>query len=781
MIEIKEILEELGNPLSHKQKLIKRYQRLGIEVTGEAVTEEVKNRIIQDVKEHVCLNDYMKEKLVGTDIVPARAVSDIRRHLCAEGKTILDFHNTTFSTRPNTCYFKLKDVDFVDEVISKYIEIVSNGFDFPIMKPVKKKIRIIDKEKEEKKARIKKQKEELIGIIDYLALHEGWEVYTRKIDHRERALFYLEDHDYFGIERIPAEDILFENPKKNPYYVRKESILFLDEQMDVFFSEYGLTEQEKLDQIVENTDNEETLELYLEYLVTQKINSIQPSIVEGARILSKLPDELEQLSNDEVMELLDRTSTKSCRSFIIGFANWIRGRRDVEYGHFIPVERECEKVKAYTFDEYFAFCQRVFHEPCIQEEQMIKKAIEDIRNAGMWMSHSIYATADLRGSDIEKAVSFLRLEKDDFYHPELPRDAEKLAYMIIRDEIPEDTYQDIGDWFISDCMLRKLPVNKTNRGEVLLRATSELKIHFGRLILIGETHYMRGAKKFLDIRKYGSFYNGRHKMKGFYGERMGEWLGRTNFSRLRMNHTVSQLEEQSARTMGMEGLTAMSIAGHSRGHTSVGSMLHYVGDHNLTGEDAAVVLWTMMERKIFGAIPYLAMLTLYPDSFGKLTKDEQTKLLNLSGLTALDIEEALSRRLQQKEYEDVFLRGDIEQAEAVFKTYLAIGQGYGEAMDEGCYCTMRARGYACPRGIRGSCIVTDCPCNTLTADAIPGMIRLIKVKQEQASNGDTKAMAVLEQRLKPKFKSIRKILKNILPEKEMAQITTYMGSLLNDG
>lgn len=779
MTEIKEILKELGEPLSYKQRICKRYQRLGIEVIGEAVTEEVKNRIIQDAKNHICLNDYIKDKLEGTDIALARAVSDIRRHLSAEEVTILDFHNTTFATRPNTCYFRQEDKRFVDDILPKYIEIVSNGFIFPIKKREKKKSEIIDKEKIEKEEKIKKQKEEVIGIIDYFALHKGWDVYTRKGCHKERALFYLEDHNYFGITRISPEDIIFENPKKNPYYIYKEDISFLDEQMDIFFSDYGLTEKEKLEQIIDNADKEETMSLYLEYLDAQKINSIQPSIVEGARILSGLPKEIAQLSNDEVMELLGSTSTKSCKSILMGFTNWIRSRKDVEYGHFLPVVKESEKVKAYTLDEYHAFCLPVFYEPYIQEEQMVKKALNDIRNTGMWMSHSIYATADLRGKDIEKVVTFLKLKKDDIYHPELPRDAEKLADMLIRDEIPEKTYQEIGDWFISKCMLKKLPVNKTNRGEVLLRAIGDLKIHFGRLILIGEVHYMRGAKKFLDIKKHGPFYNGRLRMKEFYGERMGEWLGRANFSRLRMNHTVSQLEDQSARTMGMDGLTALSIAGYSRGHTSIGSMLHYVGDHNLTGEDAAIVLWTMMERKIFGAIPYLTMLTLYPDSFGKLTKDEQTNLLNLSGLTALDIEEALSRRLQQKEYEEILLRGDIEQAEAVFKTYLAIGQGYGESMDEGCYCTMRARGYACPRGIRGSCIVTDCPCNTLTADAIPGLIRMIREKQEQASNGDAKALAVLEQRLKPKFKSIRKILKNMLPEKEMAEITAYMGCLLN--
>ncbi|MGN0315687.1 MAG: hypothetical protein ACI4EG_12995 [Fusicatenibacter sp.] len=773
MTEVKEILMELRIPLVHKKKLIKRYQKRGIEVKDEAVSEEDGQHILRDAKESICLNDYIKEQIAGTEIILARAVSDIRRYLAAEGIVVLRFSDTTFAIRPNTFYFRKDDRAVVDHVIHLYLQSAANGTPFIIRKPQKP-----EKPQTDGKTKEKKEQEELIGIIDYLIRHDGWEHFARKNVNREKALFYLEDHEYFGIKRVDAEKITFEKVKKNPYYIYKKDIPYLDGKMERFFTEFGLSEREKLDLVIASSDKGETFELYLRYLEHLDITNIQPYIVEGARLLSDLPAELWALSNDEVMDLLAGTSTKSCKSLMMGFANWLRQEKDVGYDHFVPVVKEPEKIKAYTMEEYYGFCLLVFHEEYIREERMVEKALEDIRYAGMWMYHCIHATADIRGTDMEKIVAFLNLKEDQNYYPEIPRDPDRLADMLKKNEIPEDVYLKIGRWFIERILINGLQVNKTNRGEVMLRAVDSLTIHYGRLILIGEVHYMRGSEQFLNVKKHGSFYSGRLTMKAFYGERMGQWLGRANFSRLRMNHTISQIEETTARTMGMQGLTAVSIAGHSRGHTSIGSMLHYVGDHNLTGEDAAVVLWTMMERKVFGAIPYLSLITLYPDSFGKLTREEQTKVLNLSGLTAIDIESALSHRLQMKDFEDTFKSGDKKQSVTVFQTLLAIGQGYGASLDEGCFCTQRARGYACPRKVRGSCIVADCKCNVLTAEAIPSMIRLIREKQEQAEKGDMKALAVLEQRLRPKFKAIRKCLNGVLSEKEMKEVTAFMNQLL---
>lgn len=778
MKQLDKIFEALNIPQNNKKKMLRRYEKIGICVTDGMIADTDADQILLDTKEYICINEYIAEKTADQNIVPARAVSDIRRYLVAEGMKVLAFSDTTFAIRPNTHYVHKDNIKRVDEVIDMYVETVEEGLEFTIPRKSKKPCResksnIVDKKKQ-------KQMNELIGINEYLTLHDEWENHVRTVANREKAYFYLEDHDCFGIEKIDVGDIVFEKTGKNPYYIYRKDIPFLDEQMEKFFLTFGLSEEEKFKLVINLFDGKETLSLFADYLEKMDIKVGQPAVVETAWLLAELPDELINMKNEDIMTLLQLTTTKVCKRILRDFANWLRQERDAEYGHLLPVKQESEPVQAYTVEEYHEFSICVFNEEQIKENHMIEKALMDIRCVGMWTYHTIHTTGDLRGTDIEKIVQFYDLRKDPYACPELPRDPDRLAEMLINNEISDETFLEVGEWFIMKTLFMKLPTNKTNAGEVILRAIDDLKIHYGRLLLIAEVHYMRGADKLISS-KWFVFYSGRLKMKEFYGERMGKWLGRGNFSRDRMNHTVSQMEEMTARSFGMDGLTAVTIAGHSRGHISIGSMIHYIGDHNLTGEDAAVVLWTMMKRKVFGAIPYLAMMSLYPDSFGKLNREEQTEILELSGMSALELEAALSKRLQLQDFEETFRDGSNEQAVTVFKTMLAIGQGFGASLDDGGFCTYRARGYACPHDVRGSCVTADCKCNILTKDILPTLVKIIKEKQLLADAGDTKAKAVLEQRLKPKFKQAMKCLKGVLSKQEMIEIKTYTQHLLETG
>ena len=243
---------------------------------------------------------------------------------------------------------------------------------------------------------------ELIGINEYLTLHDGWENRVRTVDNREKAYFYLEDHDYFGIEKIDAGDIVFEKTGKNPYYIYRRDIPFLDEQMEKFFLTFGLSEEEKFKLVINLFDEKETLSWFADYLEKMDIKVGQPAVVETAWLLAELPDELINMKNEDVVTLLQLTKTKVCKRILRDFANWLRQERDVEYGHLLSVKQESEPVQAYTVEEYHEFSICVFNEEQIKENHMIEKALKDIRYVGMWTYHTRargYACPhDVRGS-----------------------------------------------------------------------------------------------------------------------------------------------------------------------------------------------------------------------------------------------------------------------------------------------------------------------------------------------------------------------------------------------
>lgn len=773
MVKIEEILNKLGIFPVHKQKIMKRYQKLGIEVVNGSVSDEVAEKIFQEAKEYICLNTYVGEQVKNIDAVPARAVADIKRYLKAVGISLPAFHETTFAIHPNTHYFSKNDKAYVDETIETYVKSICNKEEFYI--PARKR----EKSAGGLAGHDTKEKElpgTLVGIYEYLKLHKGWDVLGTKVKNREKAIEYLEGHNWFGVTHVDAVEAGFLKTKRNPYYIYQSDISYLDENMGCFFEEFELSEEDKLKLILKKSNGNEALQLFYTY-VKEKNMKIVPSITDDARLLAELPEELNQILNEDMIGLLGKTKSKAGKQVMMDFANWVRNKTNVRYDQLLPIAKPKEKVLAYTLDEYYAFCFMVFSEGHIKKEQMVEKALSDARFIGMWLYHSILAVMNLRGSDIVKIVGFLELEKDAGFLPGLPRNADKLKEMILGGQVPAKTYYYIGCWFVQQFTYKRFPVNKTNTGEVVGRLTSALMEHFGRLMLIAEVHHMYGEEQVVNANQ-AAFYNGQLTLKAFYGKEMALWLGRRNFQRLRMNHTVSQLEEKAARENGMNGLTAVTIAGYSRGHTSLNTMLHYIGDHNLTGDDASVVLWAMMERQVLGAVPYLALMSLFPDTFARCTQEEQTKILNLSGLTAINIETTLQYRLKVEEFEESFFAEDREGTVEVFKALLAIGQGYGASLDEGCFCTYRARGYKCPRNVQGSCIATDCKHNILTAYAVPSMVRMIRNTQKRAEKGDRKALAVLETRLKPNFKAVRRCLKGLLTQDEIKAVDSIACQML---
>ena len=783
-MKIKELLEKLQISSTQQNKLVKRYQKMGVEVANMEISEEDAKRILRDFSESINLNEYVAKAVADMEVNVIRAASDIRSRLSSEGYPVMKFSETTFSVTPNTYYIDRKYLQAMDDVVEEYKKSIIHKEPFQVRVKQAKEVVLKSQSPEEQKKEV--QKRTLIGIIDYLRRHPGWERYVRKVRHKEKAFFYMEEHDWFGLDCIPAEEIIFENTKNNPFYILIEDIPLWDEYMKRFFDEYGLNGDQLLTKIINRSERKDTMMRFEKFLKEagkdlRKSNekTTPPHVADVAWVLSESEKELKNLSTSEVGELLEKVSTGEGQKIFAMFTNWVREREDVPYQEIFPVEKEPTPVKGYSIEEYIALCHLIFYYAHIAMTGMIQKALDDIRYAGMWMYHSVLAIMNLRGTDIETIVKFPDLKSDINWIKEVPRDADGLEKAIVEDLIPEETYIMVGKWFVDRFTNSEVVVNKTNLGEVVGRITPELLAHFGRLFLIGEVHHMRGSEKFLDVLRWGSStYCNRMHMASFYGEEIYKILGRRNFQRVKINHTVSQMEKKAALDLGMDGLTAITIAAYSRGHSNIATMFHYVGDHSLTGETAEVVLWLMMERQVLGVVPYLMLLTYFPDTFGKLSPEEQTEMIELSGLSALDIEVLMSRKHLAVQFEEALLLGDVEDPVEILKGLMAIGQGYGASMDKGGYCLKRALGRKCDKKTRDECILSGCKCEVLTAEAVPTLVRLILEHTERAKSGDVKAYALLKSSLYPNFTKVRSYLKKTLPENIFDFIDGNMKSTL---
>lgn len=778
-MEITEVMKLLGIPATQKNKLVKRYQKIGILLPDGTVSDEDVRKILQDAEEHVDFNRHVTEAVSGTGINGPRAVSDIRSRLVYEEVSIPKFSDTTFSVTPNVYYVHRDLIPKVDEMIGAYLEAYRSGAEFKRLE--KRRRPQAERKHGSSENKKKEQQKKWLGIVDFLSQHEGWDAYVRKKNHRENALFYIEDNEHFDLDIMSAEEVIFEKTKNNPYYIRRADLQFWEGYMSRFFEEYGLNGRQRLEKILARCSGRDTFTRLKEFLGETDVldGDIPPRVADVAWVLAEQQQELKCMDLSDVSSVIENISTQEGRRFMVMFANWLSEREWVAYPPIIPVYTEGGQVQGYSWEQYKAMCHLVLNEEHITAMGMVRKALSDIQYAGMWMYHSIMLLIPVRGTDAEQICSFMELHESPAWLKGIPREADELEWAVLEGRISENEYQSIGKWFIDRIDYCSLTVSKTQREEVRARITPSLLEHFGRLFLIEEVHHMRGKEEFLNIERWKTTYGNRYFMAGFYGDDVIRILEGKNFQRLRMNHTILQMEKQAARDMGMDAYTAVSVMAYSRGHTNHDTMYHYIGDHALTGEDADTVLWLMMERGVLSSVPYLMLISCFPETFGRMPAAEQTRLMSMAGITPVEVEVLAAKKERVSDLREVMLfDADADPAE-VLKPLLAIAQGYGTSMDDGCYCLKRAAGQKCERETRGGCLSSGCRLEVLTQEAIPAIGRLVREKRALAENTEDtlaarKAKAVLNRNILPNLKGIIKHLRAELPEAEYLKLETRL-------
>lgn len=623
--------------------------------------------------------------------------------------------------------------------------------------------------------KIKVQQETLIGIKTFLARHHNERFDAAHVKDRNKFIDFLEDNDYFGVEIIEPNDILFEYPDREDFYITKEDAQLFEYKSEEFFKNFGLTEKEKVYRLIKSEKNHPVSTNYLKdfihYLEDEK-NLYTPAFVSFVRTVYDISD-IPYLTDEEIISIIDNTDAVLTKEYIVRFLKYVAQYEDVQYHNVELKKKEQVSATAYPYEK-FLLARILFNKDYDKEHHLTAKALDNHTYAEAWMFLSCHYICGWRSTDICNRWIYPDLKDND--NP-FKINVDTLKEDILNDSISDETYDKITLYVLRRIEMANNAPQKTGKGKLRSAIVPELRSFFGKLILIAEYHHLTSGDGYMNaykIEQYRNWVTGR----AFFGEDFYKITGRQNISPRRLNKSYLQGIEQAARDNGNTTLVAHVIASFARNHTNVDTTAIYLKDHGLTGESADVVLYMMMQRGVFGVSLYTTLLAAYPEAFEKLSMKEQTEIMSKIPLSAYEIETLSPVLLASKEMTAGFSEGKTQEPAEILKAMFAISQDRGHSKDDGIYCIKKALSYACVNPTYELCIGNLCPYHIFTNNGVPSLLKVIKDYQKKAKEtGNRKYIIALNTKIIPAFQSIiNEIIKGMSEQEKLS-----VKSLIKEG
>lgn len=604
---------------------------------------------------------------------------------------------------------------------------------------------------------IAEKRAKYIGLNEYIRTHNEKAFDASKSQNRAKYIDYLEYEDYFGIEPVTSEGMYFLMPRDEELYLLKDDTEYIDFKSIPFFETFGFSEKQKIEKIIsDNAIHPKTVKRFKEYTKMKdngENNIYTPSYTEFAdAVLSA--EEVTAITDEDVASLVENATYEAAKSYIIEFYEWTSHKEKVKYHSISKKKKESGSIEAYSYEKYISLAMFLFSQTYDNDNNLTKKALSSHVYAELWLFLSIHYVCGWRAADICNCWVYLDLK--DSNNP-FKIDPEHIYDDITNNRIDDKTFTDIALYSIKKLELSFKMAHKTGKvaaGKLRSNITPELRLFFGRLILIAEYHHFTSGEGYMKSNRI-SLYCNWTRLRDFFGKEIIEVFGNNNISSRRLNKSYLQGIEETTRKEGETSLVAHIVASLARNHTNYKTIIAYLKDHGLTGESADVVLYMMMQRGVMSVYLYKALVMAFPEQFTKLTANEQTKIMEMIPVSPYELETAGVEVLSgEKLYLD-FKNGETEEPLQILKAMYAIGQGHGKAKDDGIYCTLRALGQCCEHPTYKSCIAGMCPHNILTKEGIPAIIRVLKeCEQKNDPTGKNKYQALLRTLYIPNFQQI---------------------------
>lgn len=617
-----------------------------------------------------------------------------------------------------------------------------------------------------------------VGIRSFLKKHDNERFDSTYAKNRYKYIDFLEENDYFGIEIIDTKDILFNIPDKEDFYITKEDALILEYKSESFFKEFGLSEEEKVYELIRNAKRHSLSSMYVKKysaLIKGENNIYTPAFTQFVKILFTLPD-IKQITDEDIIASIEDVDIAKTKQFLLEFFNFVSKYEIVKYHNIELKRRESESLPAYSYEIYVSLAKILFNVDYEKEHNLLYRALENSKYIETWMFLSCHYICGWRASDICDRWIYPGLKDNN--NP-FKINIDTLKEDIINENISDETYEKVALYSIKKMELSSYSPQKTGRGKLRSEIVPELRVFFGQLILVAEYHHIASGEGYM--RSYrSSIYRNWVSCREFFGDEFFDIFGKQCISSRRLNKSYLQGMEQAAKDNGNTTLIAHVVASFARNHVNIDTTAVYLKDHGLTGESAEVVLFMMMQRGVFGVSLYSALITAYPEAFGKLSAKTQTAIMEKIPLSAYDLETVGTSHLAASRLSDVFADGETDEPKEILRAMYAIAQGNGKAKDAGVFCKKKALGYSCTNPTYESCIANLCPYHVFTSDGVPALLKVIKEYQTKGLiTGNKKYLVALKTKIIPAFQDIINTIVKEMTEEEKAGIKQLIEEVLN--
>lgn len=626
--------------------------------------------------------------------------------------------------------------------------------------------------------KISKQQEDYIGIKDFLKRHDSEGFKSKYAKNRNKYIDFLENNSYFGVKIVDSEEILFNFPEREEFYISKEDAQYLEYKSERFFKEFGFTEEDKVRQIINNCKGHRLSAEYVEkyiYYIKDEENIYTPSLTEFVRIILDLPD-IKQITDEDIITAIENANTVRTKSLLSDFFKYVAKYEIVKYHNIELRKKEKHSISAYSYKDFVGLAKILFNEEYDKKHNLTLKALENSKYIELWMFLSCHYICGWRASDICDRWVYLDLKSND--NP-FKINIHTLKEDILNENISDETYSKVTLYAIRRIEISYNMPGKTGLGKLRAEIVPELRVFFGKLMLIAEYHHISSGEGYMNSHRISTYRNW-ITCREFFGDDFFSITGRRSVSSRRLNKSYLQGLEQAAKDNGNTTLVAHVIASFARNHSNIDTTAIYLKDHGLTGESAEVVLYMMMQRGVFSVSLYSALIAAYPESFEKLSAQEQTKIMEKIQLSAYELETAGTAFIASEEMAEVFAEGKTEEPKEILEAMFAIAQGRGKGKDRGIFCKKKALGYTCENPIFESCLANLCPYHVFTSDGVPTLVNVIKDYQLKARmTGNKKYSIALKTKIIPAFQDIINAIIKDMTDQEKAGTKRLIEEALN--
>lgn len=625
---------------------------------------------------------------------------------------------------------------------------------------------------------ISEQQATYIGIKTFLKNHDSNRFESRYVRIRNKYIDFLENNAYFGIEIVEPEEILFELPEREDFYITKEDAQLLEYKSEQFFQEFGLTEKEKTRWIMSHSKEHplsmEYIKKYLTYIEDDD-NIYTPSLTAFVRTVFDMSD-IKQLTDEDIVSAIEDADAVRTKELLTDFFKYVAKYENVKYHNVELKKRESDSEPAYPYEDFVRLAKILFNTDYDKEHNLTLKALENSKYAEMWMFLSCHYICGWRSSDICNRWIYPDLKGND--NP-FKISTDTLKEDILNGNIADETYDKVALYAVRRIEMAYNVPQKTGIGKLRSEIVPELRVFFGKLILIAEYHHIKSGEGYMNSNRTAKYRNW-VICRDFFGDDIYAITGKHSISSRRLNKSYLQGLEQSARDNGNTTLVAHVVASFARNHANIDTTAIYLKDHGLTGESAEIVLYMMMQRGVFSVSLYYALIAAYPEAFEKLSAKEQTAIMEKIPLSAYELETVGTSLIASDRMSETFSEGKTKEPKEILKAMFAIAQGKGKAKDAGIYCKRKALGFCCENPTYESCLANLCPYHVFTSDGVPALIKVIKDYQiKELTTGNRKYGIALKTKIIPAFQDIINAIIKEMSEKDKAGTKQLIQEALN--